>query len=197
MRTPAPTLLPLLRSQTQAQILALLYLNPEREFSLGELASLADVSVQSAHKEVNRLTSTGFTTDRKMGTSRLVRANTSSPVARPLTDLLALTYGPVPVLSRELAPVVGIEQAYIYGSWAARFAGETGAAPHDIDVLVVGHPDLDELDAAARRAEKSLLREVNIQRVRPNTWRANEDAFVRTLHERPLIPIKLEQEKTA
>ena len=45
------------------------------------------------------------------------------PVSRPLTDLLAVTYGPLPVLNDLLAGVEGITQAFIYGSWAARYLG--------------------------------------------------------------------------
>lgn len=38
MRSEAPPLLPIFRSRHQAELLALLYLQPEREFSLTELA---------------------------------------------------------------------------------------------------------------------------------------------------------------
>ena len=38
MRTPSPPPLPLLRSQAQGELLALLYLHPEREYSLTEAA---------------------------------------------------------------------------------------------------------------------------------------------------------------
>ena len=40
---------------------------------------------------------------RKRGNLRLIRAVTDSPLTRPLTDLLAVTYGPLPVLSDLLA----------------------------------------------------------------------------------------------
>jgi hypothetical protein len=45
----------------------------------------------------------------------------AGPVSRPLTDLLAVTYGPLPVLTDLLSEVAGVDQAYIYGSWAARY----------------------------------------------------------------------------
>ena len=39
--------------------------------------------------------------------------------------------------AEELEGVEGIEKAYLFGSWAARYAGEAGRAPADLDVLVI------------------------------------------------------------
>jgi predicted nucleotidyltransferase len=78
---------------------------------------------------------------------------TDSALSRPLTDLLTVTYGPLPVLTEELRTVPGIAKAYLYGSWAARYSGEPGPPPNDVDVLVVGDADADALP---RIAEKVL-----------------------------------------
>ena len=48
---------------------------------------------------------------------------------------------PLPVLSQLLACVPGINAAYIYGSWAARYHHEPGGPPNDLDVLVIGAAD--------------------------------------------------------
>ncbi len=77
--------------------------------------------------EVGKLSEGGLISTRKRGNLRLVRAVTDSPLSRPLTDLLAVTYGPL--LSDMLADVEGITEAYIYGSWAARYRGEPGPPP--------------------------------------------------------------------
>ena len=184
-------LLPLLRSQTQADLLALLFLNPEKEFSMTDAARLIGVSVPGVHHEVVRLVKAGYIHDRREGNSRLVSAPTNSLIFKPLSDLLAVTHGPLPVLTNELAKVEGIESAFIYGSWAARYSGNGGPIPADIDVLVVGHPDLDDLQSAADRAEKVLHREVNIRRVSAPVWKKSEDGFLKTVQSQPLVPILL------
>jgi predicted nucleotidyltransferase len=57
--------------------------------------------------------------------------------------------------------VSGITAAYIYGSWAARHEGQAGQRPvRDIDVLVLGEPDRDQLYAALSAAEVRLARPV-------------------------------------
>lgn len=40
----------------------------------------------------------------------------------------------------ELAGLGGIRSAYLFGSWAARYAGEEGRPPADVDLLVIGEP---------------------------------------------------------
>lgn len=116
-------------------------------------------------------------------------------MSRPLTDLLAVTYGPLPVLGDLLSGVAGVEQAYIYGSWAARYLGEPGPVPNDVDVLVVGTADEDDLYDAAREAENRLGREVNISSVNPQYWEVPDpaDSFMRHVRERPLVRLELSQ----
>jgi DNA-binding transcriptional ArsR family regulator len=199
MRTPPPALLPLLRSRLQGEILATTYLSPEEEFSVTDLARRAGASVKAASHEVARLVDAGLLADRRVGNVRLVRRGASSPVTAPLTDLLAVTYGPVPVLSHALAAVPDVERAYIYGSWAARFEGETGPVPNDVDVLVIGTADRDVLDDVANEAQRILGRPVNMRRVQPRHWADPPvgDAFLESVRNRPLVALTLAPEVAA
>jgi DNA-binding transcriptional ArsR family regulator len=191
MRSAPPALLPILRSQVAGNLLALLYLHPEDEYSLTEAASAIGASLNAVHYEVSKLAEGSLIRTRKRGNLRLIRAVTDSPLSRPLTDLLAVTYGPLPVLGDLIAGVTGITEAYIYGSWAARYSGEPGPTPADVDVLVVGMADPDDLDEVAERAQNTLRRPVNIRRIRPETWTASNpaDPFIRSVKSRPLVTI--------
>ena len=191
MRTGPPPLLPLLRSRVQGDLLALLYLHPDRDYSLTEAAALIGASVKAVHTEASRLTAAGFVRDSRRGNVHLLRAATDTPVSRPLTDLLAVTYGPLPVLNDLLADVEGITHAFIYGSWAARYLGEPGPVPSDVDVLVVGTADPDDLDEIARTAQNRLGRPVDIRRIRPAAWASPDpaDPFLASVRERPLVQL--------
>jgi DNA-binding transcriptional ArsR family regulator len=171
--------------------LALLFLHPEDEYSLTEAASAIGANLPSVHYEVAKLSEGGLITTRKRGNLRLIRAVTNSPLSRPLTDLLAVTYGPLPVLTDLITGVEGIAAAYIYGSWAARYRGEPGPAPADVDVLVVGTADPDDLDEVSEKAQTTLRRPVNIRRIRPETWSASDptDPFIKSVKSRPLVTI--------
>lgn len=193
MASPAPPLLPLLRSQAQGGLLALLYLHPDREYSLTEAAELIGSTVKTVHTEASRLIVNGLVADRRLGNIRLLRAVTDTPVSRPLTDLLAVTYGPLPVLTDLLSTADGVHEAFIYGSWAARYLGQPGPVPDDVDVLVVGSTDKDDLDQIATEAQRRLRRPVQIRRVRPAIWNTPDsaDAFLSSVRQRPIVRLRL------
>jgi DNA-binding transcriptional ArsR family regulator len=190
-----PVLLPLLRSQTQGQLLAQLYLHPNTEYSLTELARLLGVSVKTIQHEADRLTEGGLIRSRRVGNLRLIAADTGHRLTRPLTDLLTATYGPVPVMTDLLSDTSGISQAYIYGSWAARHDGHAGPVPADLDVLVVGSIDLDDLDEIARSARAQLGLDVTIHRVSARNWESSaQDPFLAHVRSHPLVELQLNQE---
>jgi predicted nucleotidyltransferase len=183
-----PPLLPLLRSRLQAEILTLVLLTPDREWTLTELASRVRSSVSSVQREVVRAEQAGVMTSRRVGNTRLVKA-AASPLTAPLTDLLLRSFGPRQVLAEELFGVLGIESAYLFGSWAARYAGQEGRPPVDLDVLVIGAPDRDALDDAAQRAAARLAREVNVTIRSADWWRSGDDGFHSEIMRRPLVQI--------
>lgn len=193
MRTGSPALLPLLRSQVQGDLLALLYLHPDREYSLTEVAGAIGASVKAVHVEASRLVSAGLLKDARRGNLRLLRAAQDTPLARPLTDLLAVTYGPLPVLTDLLSDVPGVQRAFIYGSWAARYLGEPGPIPADVDVLVVGDADRDHLHDLAEAAQRRLARPVSIHRLSESSWNTPDesDPFLTSVKQRPLVELNL------
>lgn len=192
VRRPAPSLLPILRSQQQASILALVLGDPELELSLTDLAERTGAPLPSVHREVRRAEAAGLFTSRKLGNMRLVRANIDSPYYGGLADVLTRAFGVPAVLAEALRPVDGIDDAYVYGSWAARHAGEPGVRPvGDVDVLVLGDPDRDSLYEALHEAEQRLGREVQAT-VRATGWlESGSGSFHDTIVGRPLLRLDL------
>ncbi|MFI0940367.1 ArsR family transcriptional regulator [Streptomyces sp. NPDC021020] len=191
----SPSLLPLLRSRAQGEVLALLLLHPEREYSLSELAEEMGVTPTTVLREVERLTVAGILADRRVGRSRLVRARTDTVLYQPLSDLIAASFGPLPVLTDALAALGGVRRAFIYGSWAARYTGQPGPPPADVDVLVIGEPDADELFDLAEEASRRLHRAVNVHRLSDEAWQSpSDDPFLTSVRERPLVELKLARE---
>ena len=194
-RQPAPALLPILRSQQQGEILALLLGDPELELSLTEIAARTGAPHPSVHREIERAEQAGLVVSRKVGNTRLVRANTASPYYAGLAEVLTRAFGVPAVLSRALQPVNGIAAAYIYGSWAARHEGETGQRPvGDIDVLVLGEPERDQLYAALGAAEERLGRAVQATIREANWLDAGSGAFHDTVISRPLLRLAIQRD---
>lgn len=190
MKVKAPPLLPILRSDVQARLLTALLLDPERELSISDLAEISRTSVPTAVREVDRAQEAGIVRSRHVGRTRLVSANTASFAYQPLRELLLRAFGPLAVVSDEFADLRGVERLFIFGSWAARYAGDTGHEPRDVDVLIVGTPDRGLAYDAAERAERELHRPVQVTIRTPQQWEQPEsDPFLREVQRRPLIEI--------
>lgn len=187
----APALLPIFRSDAQARILATLLLDPSREASIADLAELGGIRPPNALREVNRLIGAGLLKDRRVGRTRLVSADASSPYHQPLVQILARSFGPVLVIGDELAAVPGIDQALIFGSWARRFLGQAGPQPGDVDVLVIGGPPGRDLRRANARMEDALHIPVQITTVTSHEWAAAESGFLRDVQTKPSITLDL------
>ncbi len=191
-RTSAPSLLPIFRSQQQGELLALLLGDPELELSLTALAIRTGTPHPSVHREIQRAEAAGIVTSRKVGNTRLVRANTGSPYFAGLADVLTRAFGVPDIIARALRGIEGVNEAVLFGSWAARRAGEPGARPvGDLDLLVLGEPDRDALYAALRVAEQRLGRPIEVA-IRKAGWlESGTGSFHDTIATRPLVRLAL------
>lgn len=192
MRNEAPALMPIFRSQRQAKLLAQLFHGPNSETSLTELADQLGVSTGALHADVERLVEAGLIQDRRVGRTRLLRANTDTRAAKALAQLLLETFGPEHVVREEFAQVPAVSVVYIYGSWARRYNGEFGPEPGDIDVMVVGTPDRDMVFDAADRASERLGFSVNAVVRSESSWRQADDALVVTAKDDAVLVIDKE-----
>jgi predicted nucleotidyltransferase len=176
----------LFRSPEQERLLAALFVFADRPISLSELASRAGTSMGGTHKEVERLESAGLVRSTTAGRSRLIEANPSSPVYVELRGLLLKTVGPEPLLRSALADVGGIERSFIYGSWA----DPSERSPADIDLLVIGEPDVGEVYDAASAVEAEIGRPVNVTVRSPAEWAEADGAFERAVRSGPRIDLR-------
>ena len=187
MRTEAPLLAPVFRSDGQARLLAVVLLGGA-ELSLTEIAERAALAYPTAHREVARLLDAGIFLERKAGRTRLIRANPSSPLAAPLRDILLVATGPVVLLSELLGEIPGVETAFLYGSYAARMRGVEGPAPHDIDVMVLGAPDAAAVEMACAHVGDLVHRPVH-PTILTSAEFEQASGFAQDVRSKPAIPV--------
>lgn len=181
-------MMPVFRSQHQAELLMWLLLHPEQEYGVTEMAARLDVPLSTLHREVIRLNEAGLVASRTQGRNRLIRANVDHPAAKALTQLLEITFGPKAVIAEEFA-IGGAEQVVIFGSWAARYAGLIGPPPNDVDVLVVGKVDRADVYDAADRANARLGIQVNPVVRSAKQWADPDDALVAQIKESARVTV--------
>ncbi len=187
-------LTPFVRSDAVGAILAETFLHPEDELSISEIGRRAGVLPAVAHREIGRLIEARVFRDRRDGNNRLVAVNRDHPLYVPMNEIIQAAYGPVPMLCELLDGKPGIEEAFIYGSWAARRSGQPGAFPNDIDVMVVGDIDVDTLVDVTGAARERLGVVVNVHRVSAQAWHHRDgNPFLETVASRPRIPLDLKE----
>ena len=186
MRSNAPGLLPILRSRHLAEMLTLILLHPETEYTLSQVAGKLGLPLTTVQREAGRLSDSGLIRERRVGRSRLVSADPASRYTRPLTELVSLAFGPRFVIGEEFADL-GAAAVAIYGSWAARYEGITGPAPNDVDVLVIGDVARRDMYEAAERSEQRLELPVNPVLCSVPRWLAVADPLIQQIRTSPLV----------
>lgn len=183
-------LLPVLRSETQGLLLAALMMDDDADHTITGLAERIGVDPSTVLREVDRLEEAGLLVTHRVGRTRVVAVNTDSPLVDPLRELVTRALGPVPLLTRAVAAIPGVEQALIFGSWAARSTGELAGTASDIDLLVIGEPSRDEVLDAVIPVERRLGRSVDVTFRTAIEWADHSDPFVATVRSRPMIELR-------
>lgn len=131
----------------------------------------------------------GILTTTRLGRALLVSVNDANPAVGPLRELVLIAFGPRQVVTNEFTPIAGVTELAIFGSWAARYRGEGGPIPGDVDVLVVVDMDRNAIYDAADRATRRLRRDVNPTVVSAARWTAGTEPFLRQVRSRPLVSL--------
>ncbi|MDO8485842.1 MAG: nucleotidyltransferase domain-containing protein [Candidatus Limnocylindrales bacterium] len=154
----ATTLLLFGSSAVRREILAAFFATPGVVAHPRELARQVRRPPQVVGRELRRLEAAGILTSETIGRARRYRVDDASPIAAEVRSLVAKTIGIEARLQAALATVPGVEEAYLYGSYARRTERPTS----DLDVLVVGAVDRTTLSERLVELEQDLGRDINV-----------------------------------
>ena len=108
-------------------------------------------------RELARLEEAGILTSTWIGRSRRYRVDENSPLSQEVRGLVQKTIGVEQVLRGSLEDLSGLEEAFLFGS----YANATERPASDLDVLLIGRVDQVALSERLQEAERTLGREVN------------------------------------
>jgi predicted nucleotidyltransferase len=146
-----------LRSKARRKLLAYFFTNPAARHHLRELAGRLKVDPSNLSKELGRLEREGLFWAEVSGRQKYFELNRGYPLFKEVRSIVAKTIGAVPLIAGSLKRIDGIDEAYLYGSFAR---GRLDAVS-DVDVLVIGTPRGRVLAKAVRKLERQLGREIN------------------------------------
>ncbi len=172
----------------QLRLLALLLLQPERRWTLQELAGALVAPASSVHRELARAEDSGIVLRDASGRPHRFTAATEDSFYEPLALLLRQSVGVEVALRAVLSGRRDVLAAVIYGSWASG----SRRPDSDVDVLVVGDADLRELRRQLRPVGKSVGRTLDLTVLAADEFRRlvqNRSSFAQRILEGPTTPV--------
>lgn len=167
----------LITSKTRVKLLTLFLTHPDERFYFKYLIERLHMPPTGLHSELKRFEEIGLLESKREGNIKFYWINKGFSLYPELKGIILKTVGLADHLKEVIDKVGHIEVAFIYGS----VAKDLEDAGSDIDLMVVGDPDLDVLTEAVSVAENSLRREINYTVFDPKEWKeriAKKNSFV-------------------
>src|SRR5467141_2566414 len=177
-----------LHSKARQRLLAYYFTNSTARHHLRDLAGRLRIDPSNLSRELRRLEREGLFRSEVSGRQKYFQLNREYSLFAEVRGIVTKTIGAAPLLAQSLKKVEGIEEAYLYGS----FARNQQDAASDIDVLVIGSPKGDTLADAMQKLERRLGREINyavLSRKEFDSRRAHKDAFLESVWRNKRIPL--------
>ena len=176
------------RSKIRQGILALIMDAPDRRTHLRGIARAVGTSAGTAARELGRLEGAGLVRRTREGNQVYFEARPEQPLFGQIRDVVRQVAGAPIILRRHLSGLAGVERAVIFGSYAQ---GPL-KSDSDIDILIVGSPDRDDLTERLEMASLEIGRPVNEVVMTPqelDARRARGDRFVESIDAGTTIPV--------
>jgi len=145
----------LLRGNAEVNVLGVVLFSDG--LHLREIARRAKISSSEAKRELDILVSIGVLSAKKKGNLVLFYLEESCPFLQELKGIYAKTEGVFAQLKKALEKINGIEYAFVFGSFARGEYQEKS----DVDLMIVGNPDMERLNERVMQTEEKLSREIN------------------------------------
>jgi len=144
----------LITSKTRVQLLMRLFLNPDQQAYLRELANETGSSPSHVKGELKNLPEAGLLNSQKNGRQVFFSANKTHPLFDELHSMVQKALGMDAILDSIIMRLGNLEAAYVVGDYAS--GRDTGI----IDIVLIGKIDLDNLADLTRKTEQYIDRRI-------------------------------------
>lgn len=167
----------ILGSKSRAELFSLFFLNEFRG-SIRSAAKECGFSPMQVRSELIKLENMGILKEESIANSKIYSLNEQCNFAEELRALITKTSGFDTQIKKAISKVKGIELAFIYGSYASGNFGKNS----DIDLFIIGTPDMEKLNSVLFKLERKLNRQINLSIYsRPDFLKKKDYGFVKNV----------------
>lgn len=175
-------------TKNQLLILKTFFNHPEQAYYLRELARLLGKEPGVFQQAINKLAEEGVLESYYEASRHFFRLNKKYPLYKEFKSIFFKTVGAQGKLRQELKKINGLQEAFIYGSFAK---GEEKAAS-DIDLFIIGSINEDELIDLIIKLEKEFDREINYTLLTGEEFRRKikeKNSFIKNILNQKIIKL--------
>lgn len=147
----------LFSSKLRIKLLDVFLSSPDARFYIRELERKIKEEAKNVSRELKNLEALGLLISEKQGNLKYYSVNENFFLYPELKAIIFKTTGVQGLLKEALQRLKGIETAFIYGTYATGKESESS----DVDIMVIGKPDLTDLNEVISDLEEKLNREIN------------------------------------
>jgi hypothetical protein len=108
------------RSKARQRLLAYYFTNPMARLHLRDLAERLSIDPSNLSKELGRLEREGLFRSEVSGRQKYFQLNREYPLFEEVSGIVAKTIGAIPLVAQAFRKIEGVEEAFLYGSFAPR-----------------------------------------------------------------------------
>jgi predicted transcriptional regulator len=146
----------IITSKMKVRLLMRLFLNPNLQSYVRELADEMRVSPSQVKTELDNLNKAGLLESEKTGRQILYRANNKHPLFPELQSMVRKALGMDSILESIIVRLGNLEQAFLIDDYAE--GKDTGL----IDLVLIGDIDRNNLDDLVKKTEKYIARKIRV-----------------------------------
>ncbi len=145
------------KSKIRQDLLTIFFANLSQKYYLRELERTLGYSAGSIRRELLKFQEDGLFNTQRMGNLLYYSVNTKHPLFEELKAIISKTVGIEGSIRNALSSINAIKFAFIYGSFATQREKSTS----DIDLMIIGDPDVSRLNVKLSEFEEKLRREIS------------------------------------
>lgn len=176
-----------LKGKETKAVLGYLFLHEDAELYVNEMARKFSLDDGNLSRKLKQLAQEGILKCRDSANACYYSLNRDYPLLKEYKGIVLKTIGLEQKLRDAFSGIKGIEQAFIFGSYAK---GSMDVAS-DIDLLVVGEHDTLALQKAISVIQKEMDREINLISMGTPEYKEKlkKDAFLKSLADKKKVQL--------